>query len=509
MHLKGSRLLLCSMTIFFTFSFADAAQQLRVRYVLSVPAPDKRVFHVETDMPVAAGPVQLKIPSFRPGDPGPRRYARFIEHLSVAIGKRDFPTTRLDPNTWQVVLPQSGTVHIGYDVDVDPKDQLQLDNHWVDQTGGYFDGASLLLYSDKGAHLPVFLELHLPPGWKVATSLPEHEGGFSAKNYLALVDAPVVFGSIVERTIPVNGIPQRLVFPASLPSYDSAKLDSNIEKICAYEMKLFGSAPFTTYIALFRWRPDIPFGGGIEHSGGMLMNIGKEWMLDLPMNISGTFAHEYFHAWNAEAIYPHAYDGALTRPLTYIDLLWFQEGVTNYYADLVLVRTGIVASKNFYSSLSETITQFETGAGRGFLSLADSSTIAGSGASEDLDYYSGGEAAGLLLDLQIRLATRGRRSLDDVMRRLYAQSRKTGYTGYTEENIIAAVNSEAGTNLKPFLHRLVHEKDRIDYSSSLENTGLSVTVSHQPDGSTSYTLAVRQDATPEQLQRLKELVAAS
>ena len=70
----------------------------------------------------------------------------------------------------------------------------------------------------------------------------------------------------------MNGIPHRLVFPASLPTYDSAKLDSNIEKICPYEMTLFGSSPFTTYTALFRWRPDVPFGGGIERSGGRLMN---------------------------------------------------------------------------------------------------------------------------------------------------------------------------------------------------------------------------------------------
>src|ERR1039458_9978244 len=85
---------------------------------------------------------------------------------------------------------------------------------------------SLLLYSDESAHLPVLLKLNLPPEWKVATLLPKQDDGFSAKDYLRLVDAPVVFGSIVERTISVNGIPHRLVFPTSLPSYDSAKLDS-------------------------------------------------------------------------------------------------------------------------------------------------------------------------------------------------------------------------------------------------------------------------------------------
>jgi predicted metalloprotease with PDZ domain len=505
------RFLLRIVTVFLSISFADATAQRGVTYIVSVPSPGKHVFHVEMEMSGAPGPLKILIPAFQPGDPGPKRYARFIEHVKVAIGKQDLHTKRVDPNTWALVLPQSGTVHVEYDVEADPKDELQLDNHWVDETGGYFDSTSLLLYPDAGAHLPVFLKLNLPPQWKVATSLPKEEGGYSAKDYLTLIDSPVIFGNIIERTISVNGILHRLVFPASLPSYDSAKLDSYIEKIGAYEIKLFGSVPFASHISLFRWRPDLSFGGGMEHSGGLLMNIGKEWMQDLPAEMIGTFAHEYFHAWNAEAIHAHVWHDAtaLTRTPVYDDLLWFQEGVTSYYADLALVRTGIISIEDFYSSwVSPSITQFESGTGRGFMSLADASTISGSGALEDLDYYCGGEVVGFLLDLRIRLATQGRHSLDDVMRRLYAQSRQH-YAGYSEEEIITAINSEAGTDLQPFFYRLVHEKERLDYRSSLENTGLSVSASLQPDGSTSYKLAIRQDATQEQLQRLKELVASS
>jgi predicted metalloprotease with PDZ domain len=505
------RFLLSIVTVFLSVSVAGATAQQRVTYIVSVPTPSKHVFHVEMETPGTPGPLKLRIAAFQPGDPGPRRYARFIEHVKVATGKQDLHTTRVDPNTWESVLLQSGAVHIEYDVESDPKHELQLDNHWVDETGGYFDSTSLLLYSDAGAHLPVFLKLNLPPEWKVATSLPKEEDGYSAKDYLTLVDGPVVFGTLAERTISVNGIPHRLVFPASLPSYDSAKLDSYIEKISAYEIKLFGSAPFNSYTSLFRWRPDLSFGGGIEHHGGMFMNIGKEWMQDLPAEMIGTFAHEYFHAWNAEAIHAHVWHDAtaLTRTPVYDDLLWFQEGVTSYYADLAVVRTGIISIEDFYSSwVSPSITQFESGTGRGFMSLADASAISGSGALEDLDYYSGGEVVGLLLDLRIRTATHGHHSLDDVMRRLYAQSRQPGYAGYSEGDIIAAINSEAGTDLQPFFYRLVHQKERLDYRSSLENTGLSVSASLQPDGSASYKLAIRQDATQEQLQRLKELVAS-
>ena len=487
-----------------------ATPQQRVTYIVSVPSPRKHIFHVEMEMPGFPGPLKILIPAFQPGDPGPKRYSRFVEHVKAAIGKQDLHTKRVDLNTWGLVLPQSGTVHIEYDVEADPQDELQLDNHWADETGGYFDSSSLLFYSDESAHLPVFLKLNLPPEWKVATLLPKHEDGFFAKDYLTLIDSPFIFGNIIERTISVNGIPHRLVFPASLPYYDSAKLDSYIEKIGAYEIKLFGSAPFSRYTCLFRWRPDLPFGGGIEHSAGLFMNIGKKWMQDLPVEMSGTFAHEYFHAWNAGAIHAHVWHdaSALTRTPVYDDLLWFQEGVTSYYADLVLVRTGIISVEDFYSSwMSNSISQFESGTGRGFISLADASTISGSGALEDLDYYSGGEVVGFLLDLRIRLATRGRHSLDDVMRRLYIQSRQPDYVGYSEEDIIAAIKSEAGTDLQSFFYPLVHDKQCFNYRSLLEDTGLSVSALSQPNGSISYKLTIRQGATQEQLQRLKELVA--
>jgi len=46
----------------------------------------------------------------------------------------------------------------------------------------------------------------------------------------------------------------------------------------------------------------------MEFGKAMIVNIGKEWMENLPDDISGTFAHELFHVWNAIAIHPSAFD---------------------------------------------------------------------------------------------------------------------------------------------------------------------------------------------------------
>src|ERR1039458_9171176 len=112
------RFLLCIVTVFLSISFADATAQQRVTYIVSVPTPSKHVFHVEMEMPGTPGPLQLRIAAFQPGDPGPKHYARFIEHVKVATGKQDLHTKRVDAYTWEYVLTNIGAVHIAYDAEV-------------------------------------------------------------------------------------------------------------------------------------------------------------------------------------------------------------------------------------------------------------------------------------------------------------------------------------------------------------------------------------------------------
>jgi|HubBroStandDraft_1064217.scaffolds.fasta_scaffold110008_1 hypothetical protein len=81
------------------------------------------------------------------------------------------------------------------------------------------------------------------------------------------------------------------------------------------------------------------------------------------------------------------------------------------------------------------------------------------------------------------------------MRRLYVESGARGYSGYTEADLIAAINGEAGKDLGPFLRALVDEPGTPHYESSLGIAGIKVAVTHDDNsGRNDYKLIVESDA---------------
>jgi len=303
-------------------------------------------------------------------------------------------------------VPKSQLVVVRYDIRVNERDVLRLGTNWVDNNGGFIEAASTFLYQPEHLDSPISLQFKLPSSWQIVTPMRATSGGgYAGDNYRQLLDSPIQFGRLQERTVSVGQVRCRLVFDAQLPAYDERAFDENIRKIIAYEMKLMGGAPFQEYTVLFHWRPDLDYGGGIEHGRAMIMNVGKQWMLDLPTNVSGTFAHELFHAWNAGAVHPRDLDKWDYTRENYTRLMWFIEGVTNYYATLVLRRTGIRPRESFYDVLSRTVSAYENEPGRGLVTLVDAGIAEWIRPVEGLDYYSGGEVIGFLLDLEIRIAT--------------------------------------------------------------------------------------------------------
>lgn len=468
------------------------------------PEPATHLFHVAVERSVGAGMQTWRLAVYREGEPGRRGYGRLVRHVTASLNGVPEPIRRIDPDAWQIVAPRAGRLRIQYDVESDSSDDLQLDAHWVDSNGGYFDSASLLLYPGGKMGSPVALAVRLPGGWKAGTALTSRGGQYWAASYSALIDAPFIVGALSERSLSIDGVGHRLVFDNRIPAFDRQAFDRNVRAITSYEMAFFGHVPFRSYTALFRWRPDQQYGGGMEHRGAMLMNVGADWMEDLPGDIAGTFAHEYFHAWNAEAIRPrvHWLPGA-AAPST--DLLWFQEGVTSYFALLALVRSGVRDQTQFLTSLGSAITQLESDDSRGYTSLAESSLTAGDRTREQLDFYSGGEVVGFLLDMTIR-SRAPHHSLDDVMRRLYAVSLRPGYGGIEESNLVQATRAVTGLDIGPTLRRLVDDRRPIDYPTMLRGTGLEIARSRGSDGATAFKLSVRPDATPAQLRFIERWI---
>lgn len=457
-----------------------------IKYIVDLTHPHDKAFHVAMQIPASSGLLRVSMPMSAPGSTTSFDAARYVAHVAAQDSHgASLTVERLDKQTWGISVPISEVVSIQYDVLLNTADKLRLQSNWIDeQTGGFFNGASLFLYSPSLLQLPVSLTLKLPKNWQTVTSLTRAgDGAFVAANYRQLLDHPVQFGVLEERDLEAANTHWRLIFDAPLPPYNKPAFDENLRKIITAEIQIMRGVPFRQFTVFFHWRPDLEYGGGMEFGQDIIMNIGKDWMEDLPDDVSGTFAHELFHAWNAIAMYPRGFDHWDYSKENYTNLMWFQEGVTSYYAVLAMVRGGVRPNR-FFEMLSNAVTTFESQNGRGFISLADASIADWIDPVESIDFYSSGEVVGFLLDCQIRRATHDEHSLDDVMHLLYERSRQPDYAGYDEADLVRAIDTVGGRGLGPFLLSLVHTNRTIDYDALLQGLGASVTVAQEQDQKT-------------------------
>lgn len=235
------------------------------------------------------------------------------------------------------------------------------------------------------------------------------------------------------------------------------------------QIAVFGETPFRTYTVM--QIADSSFGGlsGLEHQNSHIdivnpLAIGNPFLASL-------YAHEIFHAWNVKRLrpaelWPYRYDDV--APST---LLWISEGITDYYADLSMVRGGLVDSSGFLGATAGKISEvMQTPP----IALEDASLSTWINPSDGTRYiyYSKGSLAGFLLDIMIRDATDNRASLDDVMRRVYVETYKQG-RGFTNADWWRIVTQVAGgRSFADFATRYVDGREPFPWETALPLAGM-------------------------------------
>jgi len=188
------------------------------------------------------------------------------------------------------------------------------------------------------------------------------------------------------------------------------------------------------------------------------------------LDLLGLISHEYFHAWNVKRLrpadmMPYRYDRPQPTPL-----LWVSEGITDYYADLVLVRGRVIDSTTF---LAVTEGKIQNVIDRPAISLNDASLTTWVHPLDGTEYiyYDKGSLVGLLLDMEIRSASGNRHGLDDVMRTLYQTAYRRG-RGFTTADFWAAASQAAGgKSFTDFAARYVDGRDALPWRTDAPLAG--------------------------------------
>jgi predicted metalloprotease with PDZ domain len=463
-----------------------ALQAQGISYRVTVRGGDHTV-RVLARFPVPAGrdTFLVSLPAWTPGSYEILNFARYVHGFSAATPDgRPLFWDKLDKDTWRIATAGAREVAVSFETS---PDSVALELCHVGADFAFLNGADLFPYPEgAGFDFPAEVAFDVPPAWRIATGLAPggRPGLYRAASYHDLVDSPAFLGHFALDSVVVDGKAVRLaIWPDSALTpalWDS--VGESLRRIAATEGRIMGGLPYEQY-TVFVYAPpeDLPWAGGLEHRNSQLDIISLGYFAtDRRRGVLGDFtrpllAHEFFHLWNVKRIRPAAmwpYDYAREQ---YTPLLWWSEGVTDYYADVTLVRSGLWSPAAFVADANTNAEQVESAAE--IVSAEDASVdtwIEPTWVDEAQYYYPKGALLGLMLDIEIRAATANAHSLDDVMRALLADFWLQG-RGFTTEDLLNRIRPWY-PGVDDFYRRYIRGREPLPYESALPAGGIAVTV---------------------------------
>ena len=464
-----------------------------IRYQITSRNPGSHYFDVSirVDNPDPAGQ-QLRLPNWIPGSYMIRDFSRNMLDLRASDQSGELAIEQIDKSNWRVAAC-SGELSVTYKVYA--KD-LSVRAAHLDHSHGYYNGSSVFVEFVGQGEQPCEVLIERPQAafcadWQLATSLKRKQaepyafGLYEALDYDDLIDHPVEMGVFTRIPFEACGVPHDIILTGRFEC-DQARLAADLKTICEHHIRFFGeSAPMDYY--QFQVMVVGEGYGGLEHrastsllaSRASLPKPGQVGVGDDYRDFLGLCSHEYFHTWNVKRIKPEVYLPYDLQQEVYTDLLWAFEGITSYYDDLGLLRSGLIEVDSYLELLAQTMTRVQRGLGRSRQSAAESSFNAWTrfykqdenAANAIVSYYAKGCLIAACIDLKIRELTGATKSLDDVMRSLWQAHHEQG-KGVEPDSIQQLVCELTGCDLKVFLNELIYGTSDLPLPELLASVGI-------------------------------------
>jgi predicted metalloprotease with PDZ domain len=427
-----------------------------IAYRVELFNPKAHLFRVTLSIANPTGLQRVALPVWIPGSYLVREFSKNLQHLKARQGQARLAVEQLDKCSWQIELE---------------------------------------LMSPKGL-----------PGWCVATGLNPKKilgtgfGTYLAGNYDELADAPVEMGTFWSGTFLAGNVPHRFVVADAPASFDGERLLADAQKICETQIRFWHErpaggrgkkkAPFSSYVFMLKATDDGY--GGLEHRNSTALICGRKDLPRLPatrlspaefkpgegyVTLLGLISHEYFHSWNVKRLRPIEFKRYDYGSENYTQLLWFFEGFTSYFDDLLLYRAGLIDEAAYLKLIGKTINQVLQTPGRSVQSVAQASFDAWvkyyrtdeNTPNATVSYYTKGALIALCLDLTLRLE--GTSSLDEVMRGLW---HRCDAGPMNEDDLQAVLKALGGRSFGSELARWVHGTGELPLRELLQSHGVAV-----------------------------------
>ena len=462
-------------------------QATRIEYTVSMENPNAHYFHVSlTYSGLKEKSVELKMPVWTPGYYMIMDYPKYLIDFKAIDGsgnKLDWEKTA--KNIWKIETDGSNAIRVSYDIFAF---RTSVADSFLDDGRGFISPTGIFLYPAGHKDHPVTITIvPCEKFTEISTGLdpvPDKKNTFYAPNFDVLYDCPILAGNQEILKFETGGIPYTIA-AENLGRIDRTKLVEDYRKIVETATSIIGEVPYKhyTFITMNRGM------GGLEHTNSMAVfsnrldfdssDISDSWL--------SFIAHEFFHLYNVKTIRPVALGPFDYDKENYTNMLWFSEGVTSYYENIILNRAGFFNRDDIFREMKTTISNYENIPGHLFQSVASSSydswmlffNRSENASNTTISYYDKGCALGMLLDLKIRYESGNTKSLDDVMRTLYQVYYKEKKRGFTDSEFRTVCEKTAGSPLDEIFEVYIPTVKDVDYRKYLGYAGLSIDMTQE------------------------------
>jgi predicted metalloprotease with PDZ domain len=478
----------------------SSATTAPVHYSVDASDVHAHLFRITLTIARPAKNQRVSLPVWIPGSYMVREFSKHLQKLGATQNGKAVAMAQLDKCTWQASNAAAKPLVLHYEV-------YAYDNSvrtaWLDARRGFFNPTSLCLRVDGQTERAHQLQVKTTNSIAAcaivtgATALKVDKKGFGTyafAHYDQLADTPFEMGNFWRASFTVRGALHTFAVAGAPPSFDGKRLLADTQKIVENEMALWHGAtdtagktankpPFSNYVFMLNAVDDGY--GGLEHRNSTalictrrdLPRVGQKKPSDGYTTLLGLISHEYFHTWNVKRLRPAEFARYNYSQEQYTELLWFFEGFTSYYDDLLLRRAGLIDNAQYLKLLNKTINQVMQTPGARVQSVAQSSFDAWvkyyrqdeNTANATVSYYTKGALVALCFDLTLR--AEGKTTLDAVMRALWLRC-KAG--PMAQADFAAVLHRLSGRSYDAELAQWVHGTGTLPLERLLKAQGVQV-----------------------------------
>ncbi len=467
------------------FSVVLPADQLTVEHQLGFDNRKNQYVDVQLSIPVQSAEVTLAMPSWTPGSYLIRDYAAQVESLRASgQSGKTLAVSKIEKNRWRIETAGETRINIEYSVWAG---ELAVNAGWVESDFAILNGAGIFLYNETIRDLPQRLHINLPESWRnVHVALPRSDDPYTflARDFDELVDSPVLLGNTTSYPFEVDGHSYALINQGDERLWDGDRAAADTARVVQSVQTFWQTNPLKREYLFMNLISN--GSGGLEHDYSTVI-MSSPWQMrnrNDYIRWLALLSHEFFHAWNVRRLRPQAlrqYD--YSREI-YTRELWLAEGLSSYYDNLLLFRSGLITVDEYLALLAEEIRNYEVSPGRKVRSAEQASFDTwikhykpdANSINSDVSYYRKGSLIGFFADTAIRKSSKQKVSLDDILREMYRRFGPEGSQsqGYPPRAFETLIEQQVGKAVADQVEALLTTVADPDVDAALDYYGLQL-----------------------------------